>query len=210
MACGRRAGPALPARRQRARATRPRSSQSPNRLYGGDEQHRLRQEIILGIGGVRALRALGHPSAGVPHERGPRRVPRLGTGPRVGRAGGSRSPRPSRRCAPAACSRLTRPSLPGSTGSRVTSSSGTSRGSHRRLGLTFDELFAIGERADEPDGKFNMAVMGMNLASRRNGVAALHGEVAREMFSGPLARRLDAHETPIGHRSPTASTRAPG
>ena len=33
-----------------------------NRLYGGDEQHRLRQEIILGIGGVRALRALGiHP-----------------------------------------------------------------------------------------------------------------------------------------------------
>ncbi len=33
-----------------------------DRLYGGDEQHRLRQEIILGIGGVRALRALDiHP-----------------------------------------------------------------------------------------------------------------------------------------------------
>jgi starch phosphorylase len=33
-----------------------------NRLYGGDEQHRLRQEIVLGIGGVRALRALDlHP-----------------------------------------------------------------------------------------------------------------------------------------------------
>ncbi|MEL6892779.1 MAG: alpha-glucan family phosphorylase, partial [Actinomycetota bacterium] len=30
-----------------------------DRLYGGDEQHRLRQEIVLGIGGVRALRALG-------------------------------------------------------------------------------------------------------------------------------------------------------
>ncbi|MGI9646599.1 MAG: alpha-glucan family phosphorylase, partial [Ilumatobacteraceae bacterium] len=30
-----------------------------NRLYAGDEQHRLRQEIVLGIGGVRALRALG-------------------------------------------------------------------------------------------------------------------------------------------------------
>ncbi|MEY4339954.1 MAG: glycogen phosphorylase, partial [Actinomycetota bacterium] len=33
-----------------------------DRLYGGDREHRLRQEIVLGIGGVRALRALGlHP-----------------------------------------------------------------------------------------------------------------------------------------------------
>jgi starch phosphorylase len=30
-----------------------------SRLYGGDKEHRLRQEIILGIGGVRALRAMG-------------------------------------------------------------------------------------------------------------------------------------------------------
>ena len=30
-----------------------------DRLYGGDSHHRLRQEIMLGIGGVRALRALG-------------------------------------------------------------------------------------------------------------------------------------------------------
>ena len=28
-----------------------------DRLYGGDEDHRLRQEMLLGIGGVRALRA---------------------------------------------------------------------------------------------------------------------------------------------------------
>ncbi len=30
-----------------------------DRLYGGDTEHRLRQEILLGIGGVRALEALG-------------------------------------------------------------------------------------------------------------------------------------------------------
>ena len=29
------------------------------RLYGGDKEHRIRQEIVLGIGGVRVLRALG-------------------------------------------------------------------------------------------------------------------------------------------------------
>ncbi|MDR2214484.1 MAG: alpha-glucan family phosphorylase, partial [Nevskiaceae bacterium] len=33
------------------------------RLYGGDEAHRIRQEIVLGIGGVRALRALGRAPA---------------------------------------------------------------------------------------------------------------------------------------------------
>src|SRR5712691_10809169 len=34
-----------------------------NRLYGGDHDMRVRQEIVLGIGGVRALRALGKPPA---------------------------------------------------------------------------------------------------------------------------------------------------
>jgi hypothetical protein len=50
-------------------------------------------------------------------------------------------------------------------------------------GVTFDELIAIGQPPDEPD-KFNMAVMGMRLAARANGVARLHGEVSREMFGG--------------------------
>ena len=55
-----------------------------DRLYGGTSEHRLRQEILLGIGGVRALRVharitgiLG--ARGLPHQRGPRRVP----GPRA-------------------------------------------------------------------------------------------------------------------------------
>jgi hypothetical protein len=30
-----------------------------DRVYGGDTEHRLRQEILLGVGGVRALQALG-------------------------------------------------------------------------------------------------------------------------------------------------------
>src|SRR6059058_3902227 len=30
-----------------------------DRLYGGDRRHRLRQELVLGVGGVRALRELG-------------------------------------------------------------------------------------------------------------------------------------------------------
>ena len=67
----------------------------------------------------------------------------------------------------------------------------------KELGVSFDELFAIGERADEPDEKFNMAVMGLRLAARSNGVAKLHGAVSREMFQG-LWPDLAVDEVPIG------------
>ena len=64
-----------------------------DRLYGGGSDHRLRQELLLGIGGVRAVRAFcaltGHPAArGLPHQRGPRRLPRPGADPRVRRGRG--------------------------------------------------------------------------------------------------------------------------
>jgi starch phosphorylase len=39
---------------------RPEDRRTTDRLYGGDNEHRLHQEIVLGIGGMRALRALGH------------------------------------------------------------------------------------------------------------------------------------------------------
>ena len=51
-----------------------------DRLYGGGGDHRLQQELLLGMGGVKALRASpaahGHAGArGVPHQRRPRRLP---------------------------------------------------------------------------------------------------------------------------------------
>ncbi len=42
-------------------------------LYGGDIETRIQQEIVLGIGGVRALQKIG--GHDLPHQRGPRRVP---------------------------------------------------------------------------------------------------------------------------------------
>ena len=82
----RRAHPAVPARHRRRRQL-PDGVAVTDRLYGGDEHHRLRQEIVLGIGGVRALRALGHRARRVPHQRGPRRVPRPRAHPRARRRG---------------------------------------------------------------------------------------------------------------------------
>ena len=56
---------------------------------------------------------------------------------------------------------------------------------------------ALGHRpGDEPDERFNMAVMGLRLAGRSNAVAKLHGEVSREMFSD-LWPDVPTDEVPI-------------
>ncbi len=73
-----------------SRRTTPSEREVTDRLYGGGSEHRLQQEMLLGIGGVRALRAYcritGRPGArGVPHERGPRRLPRPRAHPRARR-----------------------------------------------------------------------------------------------------------------------------
>ena len=99
-----------------------------DRLYGGNSEHRLRQELLLGVGGVRALRAYsritGAPGArGLPHQRGPRRLPRHRAHPRAHRrpttARASTSTPRSRSRAPAPSSPPTRRCRPASTGSRA-------------------------------------------------------------------------------------------
>ncbi len=167
-----------------------------DRLYGGDEHHRLRQEIVLGIGGVRALRALGmepdvfHMNEGhagfLALER-LRELTATGLSFRAAieavRAGGvftTHTP------VPAGIDRFPRELM-----------EDYFTGFAKELGVTFDELFAIGEREDEGDDKFNMAVMGLRLAARSNGVAKLHGAVSRRMFQS-LWPDLAVDEVPIG------------
>jgi glycogen phosphorylase len=168
-----------------------------NRLYGGDEQHRLRQEIILGIGGVRALRALGlapqvfHTNEGHAGFLGLERVREwteqglsFAEAIEAVRAGGlftTHTP------VPAGIDRFPRDLFEPYFDAFA-----------KECGVTFDELFELGQRDDEPDGKFNMAVMGLRLAARSNGVAKLHGNVSRKMFGG-MWPALPASDVPIGH-----------
>jgi starch phosphorylase len=168
-----------------------------NRLYGGDNEHRIRQEIVLGIGGVRALRALGlHPQvfhtneghAGFLSLERIRELVESGLSfteaIEVVRAGGvftTHTP------VPAGIDRFSRDLMEKYFTSFATS-----------LGISFDELMAVGQRPDEPDDdRFNMAVMGLHLAGRSNGVAQLHGAVSREMFQG-MWPDVTVEEVPIG------------
>jgi len=168
-----------------------------NRLYGGDIEHRIRQEMVLGIGGVRALRALGlHPQvfhtneghAGFLSLERIRELVETGLtfteAIEVVRAGGvftTHTP------VPAGIDRFPRDLMQKYFTDFATS-----------VGVTFDELMAVGRRPDEPDDdRFNMAVMGLRLAGRSNGVAQLHGAVSREMFQG-MWPDVTVEEVPIG------------
>ena len=62
---------------------RPEDRELTSRLYGGDERTRIRQELLLGVGGVRALRALGITSGRLPSERRPQRFRAAGGSPRA-------------------------------------------------------------------------------------------------------------------------------
>ena len=168
-----------------------------DRLYGGETEHRLRQEILLGIGGVRALDALGieaqvfHTNEGHAGFLGLERIRQLVKDPgltyreaieavRAGSIFTTHTP------VPAGIDRFPRPLI-----ERYFT------GWANDVGIELDELMALGHRpGDAPDERFNMAVMGLRLAGRSNAVAKLHGEVSRDMFAD-LWPDVPVEETPI-------------
>jgi glycogen phosphorylase len=174
-----------------------------DRLYGGGGDHRLRQELLLGIGGVRALRAFcrltGHPEPEVFHTNeghagflGLERIREYaghGLGfeealelCRAGTVFTTHTP------VPAGIDRFSRDLVE----RHFTGPAGDPA-------LPIDRVLALGAETF-PGGDpavFNMAVMGMRLAQRVNGVSQLHGQVSREMFAG-LWPGFDTAEVPIG------------
>ena len=135
---------------------------------------------------------------GVPHQRGPRRLPRPRADPRAHREAprASTSTPPSRSPAPARSSPPTPRCRPASTGSPRDLVAQYFGGDNACPGVPVDRILALG--AEDYDGGdpavFNMAVMGFRLAQRANGVSQLHGEVSRGMFGGlwPAVRRRRA------------------
>ncbi len=174
-----------------------------DRLYGGGGEHRLQQEMLLGVGGVRALRlwsrlsgasepAVYHTNEGHAGFLGLERIRELmGNGLSVGEAVEavrSATVFTTHTPVPAGIDRFGRDQV-----QRYLGDSGA------LAGVPMDAVLALGAE-DYPGGEssvFNMAVMGFRLSQRANGVSALHGEVSRGMFAG-LWPGFDAAETPIG------------
>jgi starch phosphorylase len=168
-----------------------------DRLYGGDVEHRLRQEILLGIGGVQALQAVRvgaqvfHTNEGHAGFLGLERIRQLVTDQGLSYPEAIEAVR-------AGCIFTTHTPVP----------AGIDRFPRElmdkyfsawcaEVGVGVDDLMALGHRPSEPpDERFNMAVMGLRLAGQSNGVAQLHGEVSREMFAD-LWSDLPTDEIPI-------------
>jgi starch phosphorylase len=174
-----------------------------DRLYGGSPEHRLHQEMLLGIGGIRAVRAYcaitGTPEPEVYHTNeghagflGVERIRELVedhgldfdqalAAVRAGTLFTTHTP------VPAGIDRFAKDLIAEHFG-----------GENGNPGVPVQRVLALGAE-DYPGGDpgcFNMAVMGLRLAQRANGVSLLHGEVSREMFGG-LWPGFDAPEVPI-------------
>ncbi|ORA67451.1 glycogen phosphorylase [Mycolicibacterium elephantis] len=179
-----------------------------DRLYGGDQEHRIKQEILAGIGGVRAIRAFieleGRPSPEVFHMNeghagflGVERIRELidagldfDTALTVVR---SSTVFTTHTPVPAGIDRFPVEMVRRYFGG---ASDGPAGEMSRLLpGVPLDRIIAFG--AEDDPTKFNMAHMGLRLAQRANGVSLLHGEVSRHMFSA-LWPGFDPSEVPIG------------
>jgi starch phosphorylase len=168
-----------------------------DRLYGGDTEHRIRQEILLGVGGVRALEALGidaqvfHTNEGHAGFLGLERIRRAIvdwglTFNEAIEAVRSASIFTTHTPVPAGIDRFPRELMAKYFGRWAS-----------ECGVTLDQLMALGHRiSDPPEERFNMAVMGLRLAGRSNAVSKLHGAVSRDMFSD-LWPDVPADEAPI-------------
>ncbi len=174
-----------------------------NRLYGGGGEQRLQQEMLLGIGGVRALRLwsrlTGAPTPDVYHSNeghagflGVERIREL-----VADEGLSFDQ--ALEAVRAATVFTTHTPVPaGIDRFGVDQIELHFGGDNAHPGVPVERLVALGAE-DYPGGQpgvFNMAVMGLRLAQRANGVSQLHGVVSRHMFDG-LWPGFDDSEVPI-------------
>ncbi|HEY7794526.1 MAG TPA: alpha-glucan family phosphorylase [Gaiellaceae bacterium] len=150
-------------------------------LYGGDREHRIRQELLLGVGGVRALAALGveptvyHLNEGHSAFLQVERVRTLV-------AGGMSTEEALEHVR---CSSVFTTHTPVPAGNEIFDEQLVLRyagGLAHTAGLTDERLLSLGRYGDEPG--FGLTPFALRLSTAANAVSRLHGEVAREMWAG--------------------------
>ncbi|MCC7205689.1 MAG: alpha-glucan family phosphorylase, partial [Anaerolineae bacterium] len=179
--------------------TLPEDRDLTDRLYGGDRRSRIRQEILLGIGGIQALHLLGidplvyHMNEGHSAFMGLERI------------------------------RLTMAANPGlsfqealdicAAGNVFTTHTPVPAGLERfgfdlidehfsylwpQLGLNRDQFIDLGRENMGNYELFSMAVLALRLSAAANAVARLHGETSRRMWQW-LYPEVPREEIPVGH-----------
>jgi starch phosphorylase len=168
-----------------------------SRLYSSDLDLRISQEIILGIGGVRALRKLGHSPAVWHMNEGHSAFLSLERIRELVEKGFQLE----EAIANVQGKTVFTTHTPVPAGSDefpdwlIDKYFGEFRG---KLGLNREDFFDLARHEVSWGETFSMPVLAMRMSSLRNGVSELHGEVARKMW-GNLWPDLKADEVPISH-----------
>ena len=154
-----------------------------SRLYGGDEDMRIRQEVVLGIGGLRSLKAMGvqpdvcHMNEGHAAFLTVERIRQVIEERKLHFGEAREAVAPSHVFTthtpiPAGIDRFEDELLQTYLGPYLPA-----------IGLNLQEFLAMGKKnASDKDELFSMAVFALRLAASANGVSALHGHVSREMW----------------------------
>jgi starch phosphorylase len=175
----------------------PRDRRLSNRLYTADEEQRLQQEILLGIGGVRALRKLGiKPSVWHANEGHTAFMMLERIREEVER--GASFPEADWRVQSTTIFTTHTPVMAGHHVYPVPLIEKYFQGYWESLDLSRDQFLRLGQPDGSEEPSFNMTVLALRMAGRRNAVSRLHGRVARKMWHG-LWPEVKEDEVPISH-----------
>jgi starch phosphorylase len=165
-------------------------------LYGGDLEMRMRQEIMLGIGGVKALTALGiqpdvfHMNEGHSAFLALERI-------RVNVVERKLDFYSALQVVAAANVFTTHTPVPAGNDSFSRDMMQKYFGRFaKELNIPFDELFSFGHTRLNPDEPFSMTILALRLSRHANGVSKLHGEVSRSLWKDVWSG-VPIHEVPI-------------
>ena len=177
----------------------PEDRQLTNRLYGGDERQRIRQELVLGVGGIKALKALGiEPSVYHLNEGHSAFAPLEVVRERMQNDGmafddalrevAKHTVFTTHTPVPAGHDRF--------DAELVEEHLGPLRD---QLGISYEQLMALGRvEPQNHQESICMTVMGLKLSRKANAVSSLHGHVTRSMWAHLWPWRTE-EEIPIGH-----------
>jgi len=178
-----------------------------DQLYGGDHETRIKQEIVLGVGGLRALHALGlkpdvcHMNEGHAAFLALERIRLLMKEAKLNfwealevvRAGGVFT---------------THTPVPAGFDLFSVELMGRYFGDyHREVGISFEEMMGLGrQNPHDHNEPLNMAVLALRTTAHANGVSKLHGEVSRRIMRSYFSN-IPEQEVPIAHVTNGVHTR---
>ncbi len=177
----------------------PEDRELTSRLYGGDGRIRIRQELLLGVGGVRALKAMGVTPSVLHLNEGHSGFAVLEAIRMRMEEEGLSFDQAALHVSREVCFTTHTPVPAGHdrfSYDLIEEHLGPLR---EQLGISPDRLMAIGrEDFNNHAEDFCMTVLGLKLSRRANAVSALHGEVSRNMWTGLFPGKAE-DSVPIGH-----------